>query len=282
MPATHPYIPKVAIIFDFDRTLASDSIDALCAAWGLDRAKWENDYCEPLGEGWDGILKRGHALIRCGHERGEPLSEALFEKAAKKIKIYEGVDTLRARLEEAVRDVSQEIEIELVVLSSGYVDLIKRTPVTDFFDRVWAGDFHSDEATGEALAVKRIIGHPEKSQYIESYAKGLNLDAANTPQTKAPEFDEKDMRVPYDQIIYVGDGLSDLASFEFIGKRGGLAIAVSKSEEFEQAADQTEGERVENLAPPDYSTGSELFSSLQLAVQSAASRAALRKLGRGE
>lgn len=282
MPATHPYIPKVAVIFDFDRTLASDTIDALCAAWGLDRSEWEKKYCEPLGGGWDGILKRGHALIQCGRERGEPLSEELFEKAAEKIEIYAGVDTLRERLEEAARSVLHEIEIELVVLSSGYVDLIKRTAVVDFFDRIWAGDFHSDKDTGEALAVKRILGHPEKAQYIESYAKGLDLDAANTPQTEAPEFDQKDMRVPYDQIIYVGDGLSDLASFEFLGTRGGLAIAVSKEEDFEKASEQTAGERVENLAPPDYSPGSELLCSLQHAVRSAASRVALRKFGKGE
>lgn len=282
MPATHPYIPKVAVIFDFDRTLATDTIDALCAAWGLAREEWENQYCQSLGEGWDGILKRGQALIECGRDRKEPLCDAFFGRAAEKIDIYSGVEQLRERLVETAREILDEVELELVVLSSGYVDLIKRTPVFEHFDRVWAGDFHSDEETGEAITVKRILGHPEKALYIESYAKGLDLDAANTPQTEAPDFNPEDMRVPYDQIIYVGDGLSDLPSFEFVGNRGGLALAVSKGKKFEQAAEQTEGERVENLAPPDYSSGSELLRSLQHAVRSAASRAALRKLGQDE
>lgn len=282
MPATHPYVPRVSVIFDFDRTLASDTIDALCAAWGLERKEWEQRYCEPLGDGWDGILKRGHALIQCGRDRGEPLSETFFAKAAEHMTIYPGLDRMRERLEETARCVLADMEVELVVLSSGYVEMIKRTAVADIFDRLWAGDFHSDEKTGEAITVKRIIGHPEKALYIESYAKGLDLDSANTPQTQTPEYDPECMWVPFDQIVYVGDGLSDLSSFEFVNSRGGLALAVNEGEDFEQAERQTQGERVENLAPPDYTDGSELMQSLTHAVRSAASRAALRKLGKGE
>ena len=282
MPATHPYIPRVSIIFDFDRTLATDTIDALCAGWGLNRREWERQYCDPLGDGWDGILKRGQGLIDCGRDRGEPLSDAFFDKAAQEIELYDGIPELRERLEQTAREVLEELEVELVVLSSGYIELIQRTGVAETFDRLWAGGFHSHEGTGEVIAVKRIIGHPEKALYIESYAKGLDLDAANAPQTEAPRFDPQDMRVPFDQLIYVGDGLSDLASFEFVGGHGGLALAVNKGKEFDQAKQQTEGERMENLAPPDYSPGSELLESLRLAVRSAASRAALRKMGDGE
>ena len=282
MPATHPYIPRVSVIFDFDRTLASDTIDALCAAWGLERKEWEQRYCDPLGDGWDGILKRGHALIQCGRDRGEPISDAFFQKAVEHITIYPGLGRMREQLEETARSVLAEMEVELVVLSSGYIEVIERTAVADCFDRLWAGDFHSDEETGEAVAVKRIIGHPEKALYIESYAKGLDLDTANTPQTQTPKYDPDYMRVPFDQIIYVGDGLSDLSSFEFVSSRGGLALAVNKGNDFEEAESQTQGERVENLAPPDYTPGSELMQSLTHAVRSAASRAALRKMGQGE
>lgn len=282
MPATHPYIPRIAVIFDFDRTLATDTIDALCAAWALEREEWEKLYCEKLGDGWDGILKRGQALIACGRARGEALSDVFFDKAARQVTLYDGVEGLRDRLQDAAREVLEEVELELLVLSSGYVEVIERTAIARIFDRLWAGGFHSDEETGEAITVKRIIAHAEKALYIESYAKGLDLDAANSPQTEAPDYDPEDMHVPFDQIVYVGDGLSDLASFEFVGSHGGLAIAVSKGKEFAQAAQQTQGQRVDNLAPPDYSPGSELLQSLCHAVRSAASRAALRKLGEGE
>ncbi len=282
MPATHPYIPRVSVIFDFDRTLATDTIDGFCATWGIEREEWQKQYCEPLGDGWDGILKRGQGLIECGRDRGQPLSDAFFDNAANNIELYDGVRELRGHLEEAAKEVLDEMEVELVVLSSGFIEVIERTPVANIFNRLWAGGFHSNEETGEVVTVKRIIGHPEKALYIESYAKGLDLDAANAPQTHAPDFDPQDMRVPFDQLIYVGDGQSDLLSFEFVSDHGGLALAVSKGSEFGQEGQQTESERIENLAPPDYSAGSEMLESLCCAVRSAAFRAALRKMGAGE
>lgn len=281
MPATHPYIPRVAVIFDFDETLASDSIDALCAAWGIDRGEWEDRYFEPLGDGWDKIIKRAQALLDCGRDRDVPLTADHFEQAAKEIDLYPGVTDLKRRLTACAQEVLDELEVELVVLSSGYVEVIERTAVKDTFDHIWASSFHGEREGGE-VRLKRIISHPEKARYVEAFAKGLDLDSADEPRTNVPDFDPQKMHVPLDQIVYLGDGLSDLATFEFVGHHGGLSIAISEGDKFAYAKDQTETERVDDLAPPDYSEGGELLEALYHAVRSAASRAALRKLGSGE
>lgn len=281
MPATHPYIPRIVVFFDFDRTLASDTIDAMCEAWGLSREEWEERYEEPLGEHWDGILRRGQACLDCGRDRGEPVSDAFFRKAAGHIRIYDGLEQLRGRLEEAIGAVKPGIELELVVLSSGFIEIIKETPVADWFDHLWAGGFHSGE-DGEAIAMKRIIGHPEKARYIEGYAKGLDLDQSNEPQIENPEFNDEDMHVLFDQIIYVGDGASDLDSFGFVTQHGGVAIAINKSASFEYVDQQMTRQRADDLAPPDYSEGGELLIALCHAVRSAASRIAIRELAQGE
>ncbi len=281
MPATHPYIPRVAAVFDFDRTLASDTIDAVCAAWGIEREEWEQRYSDPLGEHWDDITRRGWALIQCGRDRGDPLTLDFFERAAGEIEIYPGVTDLRGRLSEKARAFDDNIEVELIVLSSGFTEIIERSEVEEHFDRTWAGSFHFDE-NGEALTMKRIVSHPAKALYLEALAKGLDIDTANAPEVGQPNFDPEDMHVPFDQLIYVGDGLSDLDSFEFVTSHGGLALAVSKSAKFKHADKQTQGERVENLAAPDFSEGAELLRSLEFAIESAAARIALRSLGEGE
>ncbi len=281
MPATHPYIPRVAFIFDFDSTLACDTIDAMCAAWGMDRENWEERYNSNMGDNWDGILKRGMSLIECGKDRDEPLTREFFGRAADRIDIFEGVEHLPARLSEAARNVLPEIELELVVLSSGYIEMIERTVVEDLFDKTWAGGFHFD-AEDRAIGMKRIIGHPEKARYLEAYAKGLDLDHANEPRVDDPDFAEHDMHVPFDQLIYVGDGLSDLEAFAFVANRGGIAIAIDESAKFDHSDQQTSDERVDNLAAPDYSEGSELLECLLHAARGAASRAAIRRFGKGE
>lgn len=281
MPSTHPYIPRLALIFDFDRTLATDTIDAFCAAWGISRAEWERDYFDPLGDGWDDIIKRAQALIDCGRGREEDLSGDFLDRVAAKVELFPGVRQLRQRLERAGRAIVEDLRIELVILSSGFCEIIRRTDVADIFDQVWAGAFHFDEQ-GTARAIKRIIGHAEKALYIESYAKGLDLYRASDPQTQKPGYDVQDMHVPFDQIVYIGDGLSDLNSFEFLAGRGGLSIAVDKDHDFDLAGQQTETQRVDNLAPPDYTDGGEMLESLCHAVRSAASRVALRRFADGE
>ncbi len=276
MPATHPYIPRIACIFDFDRTLASDTIDGLCAEWGISRQEWEDRYEQPLGDNWDGILKRGQACIDCGEERGTPLTRAFFTRAARHLQLYDGVGQLRDKLNAAVSEILDEAEVELIVLSSGFSEMIEDTMIDTWFDKTWAGSFHFGE-DGIARGMKRIIGHPEKALYIEAYAKGLDLDSANEPKTDDPDFLEEDMHVPFDQLIYVGDGASDLDSFGFVTNHGGLAIAIDRSASFQHVDQQTKDERVDNVASPDYSDGSELLETLCHAVRSAASRAAMRK-----
>lgn len=281
MAATHPYIPRLSLIFDFDKTLATDTIDGMCAVWGLERAEFEERFLEPLGDNWDGILKRGRACINCGRALDQPLTRDFFKRAAAKLSLYDGVRKLPGRLRDVAAEVDPELEVELVVLSSGYIEMIEQTEVDDLFDRTWAGGFHFDE-NDYAVGLKRIIGHPEKARYIEAYAKGLDLDHANEPKVDDPDFSEEDMHVPFDQLCYVGDGLSDLEAFAFATNHGGLAIAIDKSAQFDHSGQQTSDERVDNLASPDYSEGSQLLESLKHAVRSAASRASIRKLSQGE
>jgi hypothetical protein len=88
--------------------------------------------------------------------------------------------------------------------------------------------------------------------------------------------------VPFDQMIYLGDGGSDLHAFGFMKSSGGLAIAIEKDGGFASADAQRPGQRVDNLARPDYSPGTELLESLEHAVTACASRIALRAAGQGE
>lgn len=95
----------------------------------------------------------------------------------------------------------------------------------------------------------------------------------------------KDWHVPLDQMIYVGDGASDIDAFKLMHQNGGIAIAVDHSDAGEKW-DATEhmftGAHVENLAPPDFTEGEELHRSLLLAVEMLGKRVALRSMAVGE
>lgn len=274
MSTTRPYIPRVTLVFDFDKTLATSMMDALSAALGLDRDEFENRHMAPLGEQWDLHLQRGHALIAAARDRGRAVDAELIAEAAERIELYPGVLDMPARLRRAAAGIHAEAACEFIVLSAGFAEVVKATPVSEAFDRVLGATFHYEN--GAAVAVKRIVTHPQKAFYLEAIAKGLDLDAGDSPVTEAPDRDEHEHYVLLDQMIYAGDGASDLKAFGFVERAGGVAVAVRHEGKFSAAAKQLPGQRVSALADPDYREDSELYRRLELAVRAAAARVALR------
>ena len=148
-------------------------------------------------------------------------------------------------------------------------------------DRILASAFHFDEG-GQAVCVKRVVSHPEKVLYLQALAKDLGIGGASARRAAGRDVPEASRFVPCDQMIYVGDGASDLQAFGLMNDSGGTALAVDQNGRFDHAAEQEPGQRVDNLAPPDYAQGGQLLQSLEHAVRACASRIALQSLGRGE
>ena len=281
MPVTRPYLPRILIAFDFDRTLATDSVDAILDIYDISRPDWERDFEQALGNGWDEILRRGKALIDLGRDRDQPLSRQVIGRAAGVVRLYDGVRDMPERVRRVAQEIHPEIEVEFVVLSSGFAEIIRAAEIDGLFDRTFASAFAFD-ADGLAVGMKRIIGHPEKALYLEALGKNVEIEGANAPEAAVRKVEEHDRRLPFDQMIYLGDGASDLHAFGFMKRSGGLAIAVAKNDEFDSAKQQLPSQRVDNLAPPDYSRGGKLMTSLEHAVRACASRIALRAVGHME
>ena len=130
------------------------------------------------------------------------------------------------RLRAVAREITQGVVLELVVLSSGYDEIIAATPLGRAFDRILASGFHEVGADGTFTCVKRVVGHPAKALYLEALGKGADVDGSNGPERAGDPVRPDDMHVPFDQMIYLGDGASDLQAFGFLHREGGLCIAV--------------------------------------------------------
>ncbi|MEM7490323.1 MAG: hypothetical protein AAF390_14475 [Pseudomonadota bacterium] len=280
MTATNPHIPRILLVFDFDRALATDSIDAILAAYDMSLHAWERDWEEPLGDGWDDIIRRGQALLNFARDRDRPLSDAVMAAAAAHMDLYPGVMEMPDRLRATVVEMADGIALDFVVLSSGFDEIIAASGIGKAFGRILAGGFHTGP-DGAYTCVKRIIGHPEKALYLAALGKGADVDGQNCPERAGDPVAKADMHGPFDQMIYRGDGLSDLQAFAFLTEAGGLAIALDKGGAFD-VYDQTEAQRVDDVAPPDYSEGTELLEVLRHAVCACAHRIAIRRRGDGQ
>lgn len=284
--ATRGFHNRIAVVFDFDRTLSSGTVDALLERLGVeDSQRWREEELQPMiADGWDEILAKGWLLARTAERHGCALTKELVQEVGKGLPCYPGVEETLPELRWIGKEASGGGAVEIYVLSSGFVDMMSVSPIASLVDAVWGSSLHWSE-DGALLGVKRTVIHSEKARYLLALAKGLDIAGANEPQDVMRDKPREDWHVPVDQMIYVGDGASDIDAFNLMHDHGGVAIAVNHAEggeEWDAAEHMYNAARVENLAPPDFTPGKEMHRSLSLAVEMIGKRVALRSLAKGE
>ena len=270
MTATHPFNTRILLAFDFDWTLGEDSFERLVAVMGFDVETWKSRHYHPLGEaGWDDILAKFEGLRRMCAPAGKAISIEDAREAGRTTRGFPGAETMPERLRTIARAVDPA------------VDVFGAHQIATAFDRRYGSGFHVGE-DGTVHGIKSMISHPEKVRYLQVLAKGIDLSGSNAPSRTEADRPEEDLRVDFDQLIYVGDGASDLQAFGFVREMGGFAVAVSREGEFSAKDEMLRAQRPDALAPPSYEDGGPLFEILAHAVRSHASRIALRRLGRDD
>lgn len=285
--ATQHFTNRIALVFDFDGTLAPDSVDQMLKFAGVDVEQFKKQERNPLLEqGWDSILAELYCLLKLSEKNKDfVLSKKAFKELAEnRLEVYEGVDQMFERVKQWAKAVVEDVEVEFYLLSSGLIDLYKHTPIAKHFKAMWGSEFYFDDE-GKAIFIKQTITHPEKQRYILQMAKGLGVKGPNGPADVYRHVPEEKWHIPLDQVIYVGDGASDMPSFSLVNSHGGIALGVVDAERLEDWGGYEEvhaGRRVQNLAKADYAEESELMQSLRLSVESICKIIALRKLSKGE
>lgn len=276
---------RILLVFDFDKTLADSTIDAVLREVGVeDGAAWRAERLQPmLDAGWDQILATAWLVARTGEEQGQPVTRELVQAVGARLTPYDGLEETLAHLAVIGREESGGAEVEFYVLSSGFVDVMNAVPFASCFKEIWGSSLHWDDA-GRLAGAKRTVIHSEKARYLRALAKGIGIAGANEPQDVEKPRPPAEWYAPLDQMIYVGDGASDIAAFKLMYDAGGLALAVDHSsgdERWRASEHMFQSARVDNLAAPDYRPDSEMRRSLELAVEITARRVALRRLAQG-
>lgn len=284
--ATQQAINRIALVFDFDDTLAPDSFRSLLESIGLEEDTFRAERLQPLLDaGWESILARFYCLIEESKARAEnKITADHLAQVGEAIGFFDGVPEMFDRLRHCATAIVPDVAVEFYLLTSGFIEIPRAMPIAAEFEQLWGCEFHFDEQ-GEIAFPKLLVTHPEKVRYLLQLAKGLGGDGANDPVDVYRPAPPEEWHVPLNQMIYVGDGASDMPVFTFLHERQGLAIGVFKGEaaaKWEGMKEMHPDRRVQNLAPVDYGETSELMQSLTLAVESICKQIALRQLSAGE
>ena len=256
---------RIGILYDFDKTLCTtdmqeyDFIKKLGmtsdAFWGEAAAITEQHEVEK-------ILAYMFVMIKKCKEKGIPLTEDYLRSCGEHVELFEGVLTWFDRINEYGR--SQGVEIEHYIISSGTYEIIQGTPIAKYFKRIYACRYMYDE-NGEALWPALAINYTLKTQYIYRISKGT-LDVTDDYNLNRQQ-DESLRRIAYHNMIYIGDGLTDIPCMKLVKERGGKSIALYPEGNSEHVKPLVDDARINYVCVADYSHDSPLERIVKLMIE---------------
>jgi phosphoserine phosphatase len=268
-------VAVVAVIFDFDDTLAPDSTSALLTAHGIDAADfWANQARALVDQGYDPPLAYLNLLLNEVGPRGRlgELNNARLRTFGAELDgtWFPGLPDLFDDLRGVTAEY-RDITAEFYIISGGLQALVEGSAhVQKHFRAVYGCQFGEDPDTGLISSVRRAVTFTEKTRFLFEINKGVAAaEAATRPHLVNEYVDEARRPVPFRNMIYVGDGLTDVPCFSLVDKGGGTTFGVFKrtAASARQAFQQfLATKRVHSLYSPDYREDADLGAMLRAAV----------------
>ena len=248
--------PIVAIMYDFDKTLCTEDMENYSFIPSLDMTpaqfwKMANDF--GAKEHMDGILAYMYIMIKECEKQGKKFTKESLYEDGKAIKLFPGVKEWFDRINSYGQELG--VSVEHYVISSGLKEIIAGSGIADKFKEIYACEFCYDE-NGNAVWPKLAVNYTNKTQFVYRINKGV-LDLANDKDLNESMPDDS-KRIPFTNMIYIGDGLTDVPCMKMMKSYGGVAIAVYQDNTKEKVEDMLIKDRVDFIFPASYEKDSEM------------------------
>jgi hypothetical protein len=250
---------SVAIAYDFDGTLAPGNMQehVFLPTLGIDKgAFWRRSNSLAKEQQGDKILTYMYQMLREAGYAGQSMRREDWVQHGKGITLFPGVEDWFRRIDEAGR--TRGLDVQHFIISSGLREMIEGTKIHGHFAKIFASAFLYD-ASGVAVAPALAVNYTTKTQFLFRINKGA-LDVTDDEAVNA--FVEPDERkVPFANIVFIGDGDTDIPCFRLVKEQGGHSIAVfdaAQQGKAEKAQHLIKDRRVHCAVTADYSAGSDL------------------------
>ena len=269
--------PRVVFAYDFDGTLAPGFMQNhafIPDELAMDRAEfWAEVDALAKAQRGDTILAYMHMMLSKAREKGLELSLDSWRRRGATLKLFPGVEDWFERQNR--RAAGMGLDLHHFIISSGNRELIEGSPIARHFERIYASAFMFDE-NEEAIGVALGVNYTSKTQYLFRINKWTLEEWDNYAINRAQEKDERP--VPFDRIVFFGDGFTDVPTMRLVTDQGGYAVAVYEDGNpfTERAAvDLRKDGRAHLAGPGDYREGAPLDQLAQAMLTEIAARAHL-------
>ncbi len=271
---------KVALLYDFDKTLCTKDMQeySLIPSLGYDDPMefWAEVTALSKENKMDSISAYLYLLQKKFEEQGRPLKKSDFENLGKDIVLYNGVDTWFERIN--AYGLAHGLEIEHYIISSGMSEIIEGTSIAHEFRKIYSCRYYYD-GNNIAKWPAVIVNYTTKTQYIFRINKQV-LDE-NDDKELNDYYDPKKRPVPFERMVYIADGLTDVPCMRLVKLYGGRSIAVysSRSKKARETAEKLINDgRADYMCQADYSENSDMENLMKMILDHMDADAALADL----
>jgi len=253
----------VAIVYDFDKTLCPYDMQnyGFIPAVGMTPQQFWGTTTQFSDEnGVEKILSYMYVMVREASRAGIKLSKGFLKDLGKDIKFFDGVSTWFDRINRYAA--SKGITIEHYVLSSGTKEIIEGCAIADNFKALFGCEFHYDDETGEPVWPKFAINYTQKTQYLFRIIKGA-LDQQDDAVVNKKKLDK---RIRFENMIYIGDGMTDIPCMTLVKEKGGHSIAVYPKGKRDKVIELFDDGRVNMICHADYRAGKPIEKHIKLVI----------------
>lgn len=259
-------LAPTAIIYDFDGTLARGNIqeNSFLPELGISKeAFWEDVLAEKRKHDACEILTYMRLMIERARERELSITRQELRRHGKSAALFDGLDLWFGRLRAYGEE--RQLRLQHFIVSSGTDEMIRGASIASEFQNIFASRFVYDD-DGCAIWPALAINYTSKTQYLFRINKGVDNSWDNEPVNRWLPLDERP--VPFERMIFIGDGDTDIPCMKMTRHQGGHAVAVydesrwkdgsetSRQKAWERTGNLISEDRVDFVAPADYTEGS--------------------------
>lgn len=259
--------PIVALIYDFDGTLSPGNMQEFGFIQAVEQSAktfWRRSDEIAIGQDASNILAYMKLMFDEAHKKGIKLRRKDFQRFGSKIELFPGVKEWFSLVNEYGE--SKGVKIEHYINSSGLAEMIEGTPIANEFKRIFACSFlYNDQGEAEWPGV--AVDYTAKTQFLFKINKGILSVRDNKLVNESQAEDKK--RIPWANMIYFGDGDTDVPCMKIVKMFGGNSIAVfnplndAKKATAERLLRQS---RVNFISPTDYTETGKTFAIVRAII----------------
>ncbi len=253
----------IALVYDFDGTLSPKSMQEYTILPNLGvkevGAFWDQVSEEGRKTGAENTLVWMRRIKEMAVDERRAITREYFKTCGRDIMYFPGVELFFGEINRYIKTMSKgRMKVRHYIVSAGLKEILEGVSIRDQFHNIFGSEYHYDEY-GRPDFPKVVVTDTIKTQYMFRINKGKE----NMGDSINEHMSEVDRPIPFENMIYVGDGLTDVPAMTLTKKSGGHSIAVYRAKNAKgriTCGQLLDAGRVNFIAPADYRKGSELFA----------------------